>query len=555
MHAHVYFETASVIIAFILLGKTLEEQAKGKTASAIKKLIGLQAKTVQILRPDGQIENAQVEDVQISDVLIVKPGEKIPLDGMIISGESYIDESALTGESLPVYRSIESKVFAGSLNREGSLQVRVTHASSDTMLSHIITMVRNAQGSKAPVQRLVDKIASVFVPIVIVIAVLTGIMWAVFGGENGLTQGLLAMITVLVIACPCALGLATPTAIMVGVGKGAAKGILIKDAASLEKAREVTTVVMDKTGTITSGMPEVSEILWMVDEQQVKQILFTMESYSSHPLAHAITQALSDQALLQLESTSVVGGKGMVAVVNGKRWFAGNDALLAENGIAVPTDVSKKIADWKNQGKTLIWFFDENVIYAVIAVSDQLKATSIKAVDQLKKMGIEVHMLTGDNIDAANTIAQQIGIDHVKAGVLPADKAAYVKQLQDEGHVVAMIGDGINDTAALAQADVSIAMGTGSDIALDVAKITLLTSDLMKVPASIQLSTKTVSTIRQNLFWAFIYNLIGIPIAAGLLIPIAGFQINPMLAGAAMALSSVSVVSNSLRLKWANIGL
>lgn len=555
LQAHVYFETASVIIAFILLGKMLEERAKSRTASAIRKLVGLQVKAVNVIHDNDQVESIAIEHVVLDDIVMVKPGESIPLDGIVVAGESYVDESALTGEPLAVYKSMNDKVFAGSVNGENVLRLSVTHTYENTMLSHIITLVRNAQGSKAPVQRMVDKIASVFVPIVIGIALLTGLTWWVFGGENGFTQGLLALTSVLVIACPCALGLATPTAIMVGVGRGAVNGILIKDAASLERAKEITTIVMDKTGTITAGTPVVTDIVWVNDDPYYKQILFTLESHSSHPLAHAIVNAVKDQTMLPMETATAIGGKGMKAVYQGKNWFVGNSGLLAENGVTIPHKLELASKEMINAGKTLVWFADDTTVYALISITDQIKESSTSAIQQLKEMGIEVHMLTGDNNRSANVIAQQVGIKHVSAGMMPADKATYIEQLQKNGKVVAMVGDGINDAAALAQADVSIAMGTGSDIALDVAKITLITSDLLKVPAAISLSRKTVSAIRQNLFWAFIYNLIGIPIAAGLLIPITGFQISPMIAGAAMALSSISVVGNSLRLKWARIGL
>ncbi|HNA56718.1 MAG TPA: heavy metal translocating P-type ATPase [Chitinophagales bacterium] len=555
LDSHVYFETASVIIAFILLGKLLEERAKGKTASAIKKLIGLQESSVQVLQKDGSVRNEQINNVQHDEIIVIKPGAKIPLDGIITAGESFVDERALTGEPIPVFKSKDDKVFAGSLNGSAVLKVKVTHKGSETMLAQIISMVRNAQGSKAPVQKLVDKIAAIFVPIVMLLALLSGLLWWVLGGENGLTQGLLAMTTVLVIACPCALGLATPTAIMVGVGRGAANGILIKDAASLEQARDITAVVLDKTGTITRGEPKVSEIIWFDDNPIYKQLLFTIEKYSSHPLANAIVQSMPESSILALETSTAVGGKGMIAKYQEKNWFVGNSKLIQENKVSISDTLMVKANELVSQGSSIVWFTDENQVYALIAISDEIKSSSKMAISQLKEMGIEVHMLSGDNQISAESIAHEVGITYVKAGVLPAEKATYIKKLQEAGKKVAMVGDGINDTAALAQSDVSIAMGAGSDIALDVAKITLMSSDLLKVPAAIKLSVKTVRAIRQNLFWAFIYNIIGIPIAAGILIPITGFQLNPMLAAAAMALSSISVVGNSLRLKWSHIGM
>lgn len=550
LHAHVYFEAAAVVIAFILLGKMLEERAKGNTASAIRKLIGLQSKTVYIVHAGGHVMEIPIERVQKEDVLLVKPGDKIPLDGMVISGDSYVDESMLTGEPVPVHKAKDEKVFAGTLNGNGSFQFRVTQTGSETMLAQIIRMVQDAQGSKAPVQKQVDRIAGIFVPIVIAIAILSAMAWWIFGGEDGITQGLLALVTVLVIACPCALGLATPTAIMVGVGKGATQGILIKDAESLERAKEINAIVLDKTGTITQGHPVLTDIEWFNEDGTVQQVFYALEKNSAHPLAVAVTQAMADIQPVTLTAFENISGRGVKGAFQGKTWYAGNAALLRENAIRIPASLESKAETWAAQAKTLIWFGDDAQAYAVAAVTDTIKPTSAAAIQQLQNMDIEVYMLTGDNLRSARAIAQQVGIQHVKAGMLPKDKADFIKHLQDSGKIVAMVGDGINDTTALAQADVSIAMGKGSDIALDVAKITLITSDLLKVPTAIYLSRKTVAAIRQNLFWAFIYNLIGIPIAAGVLYPFTGFMLNPMIAGAAMALSSVSVVSNSLRLKW-----
>ena len=416
------------------------------------------------------------------------------------------------------------------------------------MLAHIINMVQDAQGSKAPVQKLVDKIAGIFVPVVIGIAILTFIVWLIFGGDNALTHALLAFVTVLVIACPCALGLATPTAIMVGVGKGAENGILIKDAESLELSQKVNAVVLDKTGTITEGKPQVTDE-WWVDES-MKPILAALEKQSEHPLAEAVVKHFENENAVEISGFESITGKGVKGVAGGETYFAGNRKLLAENNITIPENLSVKSNEWSKLAKTVIWFADSQRALAVLAISDKIKETSIAAIRQMQEMGIEMYMLTGDNEATAAAIAQQTGIRHHKAEVLPQEKSDFVKQLQQQGKTVAMVGDGINDSTALAQADVSIAMGQGSDIAMDVAKMTIISSDLTKIPQAIRLSRQTVRTIRQNLFWAFIYNVIGIPIAAGILYPVNGFLLNPMIAGAAMALSSVSVVTNSLRLKW-----
>lgn len=550
LHAHVYFEAATVVITFILLGKVLEERAKGNTASAIKKLIGLQPKTVTRITKDGQQEDIKISDVLIGDLLLAKPGEKIAVDGSVLSGTSFVDESMISGEPIPVAKNLNDKVFAGTLNQKGSFQYKAEKIGSDTLLSQIIQMVQNAQGSKAPVQKLVDKIAGIFVPIVIGISILALIAWIILGGDNGFTQGLLAMVTVLVIACPCALGLATPTAIMVGVGKGAEKGILIKDAESLELAKKIDTVIFDKTGTLTEGKPSVVATLWKKESHQLHSILLSMESKSEHPLAEAVTKHYSGMHIQEITEFESITGFGVKAKVENQVYFAGNKRLLKEHNITTDTFFSEFIARQAELGHTLIYFADQQKTLAVIAIADKIKETSVEAIKQLQALDIEVIMLTGDNESTAAAVAKTVGVTEYKAGILPEDKLTYVKILQSEGKTVAMVGDGINDSAALAQADVSIAMGKGSDIAMDVAHMTIISSDLLKVPQAISLSKQTVKTIRQNLFWAFIYNLIGIPIAAGLLYPINGFLLNPMIAGAAMALSSVSVVSNSLWLKY-----
>ena len=547
LHAHVYFEAAAVIIAFILLGRLLEERAKGSTSSALKKLMGLQPKTVTVIEDDKQVE-MPIENLAVGNIVLVKPGEKIAVDGTVISGDSFVDESMLSGEPMAVRKSEGEKVFAGTINQKGSFRFRADKVGKETMLAHIINMVQDAQGSKAPVQKLVDKIAGIFVPVVIGIAILTFIVWLIFGGDNALTHALLAFVTVLVIACPCALGLATPTAIMVGVGKGAENGILIKDAESLELSQKVNAVVLDKTGTITEGKPQVTDE-WWVDES-MKPILAALEKQSEHPLAEAVVKHLENENAVDISGFESITGKGVKGVAGGETYFAGNRKLLAENNITIPENLSVKSNEWSKLAKTVIWFADSQRALAVLAISDKIKETSIAAIRQMQEMGIEMYMLTGDNEATAAAIAQQTGIRHHKAEVLPQEKSDFVKQLQQQGKIVAMVGDGINDSTALAQADVSIAMGQGSDIAMDVAKMTIISSDLTKIPQAIRLSRQTVRTIRQNLFWAFIYNVIGIPIAAGILYPVNGFLLNPMIAGAAMALSSVSVVTNSLRLKW-----
>ncbi|WP_374507082.1 heavy metal translocating P-type ATPase [Flavobacterium sp.] len=550
LHAHVYFEAAAVIIAFILLGKLLEEKAKGNTSSAIKKLMGLQPKTVIVIQADGKEKQTPIEEVIEGNVILVKPGEKIAVDGMVISGSSYVDESMLSGEPVPVLKNENEKVFAGTINQKGSFQFKAVKVGKETMLAQIIKMVQDAQGSKAPVQKLVDKIAGIFVPVVMGIALLTFIIWMIFGGDNAIVQGLLAAVTVLVIACPCALGLATPTAIMVGVGKGAEQGILIKDAESLELAKKIDAIILDKTGTITEGRPQVTDIQWLKNDDSKKDILLSIEKQSEHPLAEAVVKYLDGVNPTTLSNFDSITGKGAKADYNNETYFVGNKKLLFENNIAIPEELQQQADEWSKLSKTVIWFSDSKQALSVVAISDKIKETSAQAIKEMQDMGIDLYMLTGDNEATAKAIAEQTGIKHYKAEVLPQHKADFVKELQEQGKTVAMVGDGINDSTALATADVSIAMGKGSDIAMDVAKMTIISSDLSKISQAIKLSKQTVATIKQNLFWAFIYNLIGIPIAAGILYPINGFLLNPMIAGAAMAMSSVSVVTNSLRLKW-----
>jgi P-type Cu2+ transporter len=557
IHPHVYFEAAAVIIAFILLGKLLEEKAKSNTSSAIKKLMGLQPKTVRVM------ENNQEREIPIAQVIkghtiIIRPGERVPVDGEVTEGNSYVDESMISGEPVPVAKTKGEKVFAGTINQKGSFQFKAEKVGGETILAQIIQMVQQAQGSKAPVQKLVDKIAGIFVPIVIAIAILSFMVWIILGTENAFTHALLALITVLVIACPCALGLATPTAIMVGVGKGAENNILIKDAESLELGHKVNAVVLDKTGTITEGKPEVTSLTWVsniAETSLLQSILLAVEKHSEHPLAEAVVRYLQtkDHLAVSLENFESITGKGVKANCQGKHYVVGNASLLQEFDLKISHSIKEQSQSLQEKAETVVYFADSERVLALISITDKIKPTSKEAIRTLQNKGIEVYMLTGDNPHTAQAIAQQVGLQHYKAEVMPADKAAFVTALQKQGKIVAMVGDGINDSHALAQADVSIAMGKGSDIAMDVAKITLITSDLNMVPKALKLSAKTVNAIRQNLFWAFIYNVIGIPVAAGLLYPFTGFLLDPMLAGAAMALSSVSVVSNSLRLKKAKI--
>lgn len=550
---HVYYEAATVIITFISLGKLLEEKAKSNTSSAIKKLIGLQPKTLKILNR-GIVQEIPIASVKQGDIIVLQPGDKIPVDGIISSGQSYVDESMITGESIAVAKGIGDKVFAGTVNQKGSFQFEATEVGSETLLAQIIKMVQEAQGSKAPVQKLVDKIASIFVPVVISISIITFVIWMLYGGNDAFTHALLTSVAVLVIACPCALGLATPTAIMVGVGIGAENNILIKDAESLELGHKVNAIVLDKTGTITEGKPTVTNIDWSenINQNQFETILLSIETHSEHPLASAVVKNLKENGveISELQQFESIPGKGVKAISSeGEKFYVGNLNLIYEYHIKISNSLLKKARRWQSEAKTVVFFGSTDQVLAVIAIADKVKASSKSAIQKLKDNDIEVFMLTGDTNYTAKAIADQVGISKFKGEVLPTDKANFVKNLQNQGRIVAMVGDGINDSQALAEADVSIAMGHGSDIAMDVAKMTLITSDLESVYKALQLSSLTVKGIRQNLFWAFIYNVIGIPIAAGILYPLNGFLLDPMIAGGAMAFSSVSVVANSLRLK------
>ena len=545
---HIYFEAASVIIAFILLGRLLEERAKQNTSTAIKKLIGLQPKTVTII-VDSDERTVPITAVQKGDTILVKPGERIAVDGVVVTGESYVDESMLNGEPVPLHKQSGEKVFAGTINQKGTFRFIADKIGSDTMLAQIIRMVQDAQGSKAPVQKLVDRIARFFVPAIISISIIAFVAWIFLAPTNGFTNGLLAMVTVLIIACPCALGLATPTAIMVGIGKGAEKGILIKDAQSLEIAQKIDTIILDKTGTITAGHPIVVESLWENGFEHSRKILYSLEKLSEHPLSDAVVNTLQNEKEISIDKFENVPGKGVKGVVGSQTYYVGNLSLLNDNHITIASHLQELANKWTQKAKTLVWFADSTQAIAAIALTDEIKQTSAEAISQLQKMGVEVYMLTGDNAISAQAISRKVGINHYKAGVLPNEKAQFIKELQANGKTVGMVGDGINDSAALAQADLSIAMGQGSDIAVDTAMATILSSDLLKIPETIRLSQLTIKTIYQNLFWAFIYNLIGIPIAAGIFYSVNGFLLNPMWASAAMAFSSVSVVLNSLRLK------
>lgn len=554
MEPHVYYEAATVIITFISLGKLLEEKAKSNTSSAIKKLIGLQPKTLKVIA-DGEEREIPISSVKVGQTILVRPGEKIPVDGTVSKGSSYVDESMITGEPVPVEKTKDEKVFAGTVNQKGSFQFVADRVGGETLLSQIIKMVQEAQGSKAPVQKLVDRIAGIFVPVVMTISLVTFITWMFLGGEDAFTHALLTAVAVLVIACPCALGLATPTAIMVGIGKGADHNILIKDAESLELGYKVNAIVLDKTGTITEGKPVVTDMVFadhVTDHRALEQILYAMEGQSEHPLAEAVVSFLKNRKVNPVEilNFNSITGKGVRAeALDGTLYLVGNHKLMVEKGIAMDDNLGHMVEGLEQEAKTVIYFGGGGKVKAILAIMDSIKNSSKEAIREMQGNGMEVYMMTGDNKMTAEAVSQQVGIKSYEAEVLPSEKADFVKRLQESGKVVAMVGDGINDSQALAQADVSIAMGKGSDIAMDVAKMTLITSDLNAIPKALKLSHKTVIGIRQNLFWAFIYNIIGIPIAAGLLYPINGFLLDPMIAGAAMAFSSVSVVLNSLRLK------
>ena len=545
LEPHVYYETAGVLITLILLGRYLEERAKLRTSSAIKSLIGLRPTTATVWKSE-QWEEVDLNNIIIGDKLLVRPGEKIPVDGKILEGEATIDESMLTGEPLPIPKIKGDEVFGATVNQSGRLVIEAQKVGQQTVLANIIRMVQQAQGSKAPIQKQVDKIAAVFVPIVISIAVLSFGVWWAFAD---ITSAIIAAVTVLIIACPCALGLATPTAIMVGIGKAAEKGILIKDAQHLELVKSIDTLVVDKTGTVTEGKPSVVDWQWAsgaTDIDFFKKVIKSIEYQAEHPLAKAIVKYLEQTTIdtSLVSSFQDVTGKGVKATVNEQTYLIGNRAFLIENNIAIKNDFFKT-----TKTTTPVFFANATSLLAIIQIADPIKPTSTAAIDKLKTLGIDVHLLSGDQANVVEEVARQVGITHFKGGVLPNDKLAYIEHLQAQGKQVAMVGDGINDAPALAKANVGIAMGTGTAVAMESAGMTLVKGDLLKIADAFDISNKTGRTIRQNLFWAFIYNILGIPLAAGVLYPFTGFLLNPMIAGGAMAFSSVSVVLNSLRLR------
>ncbi|MBB6716461.1 heavy metal translocating P-type ATPase [Clostridium gasigenes] len=545
-----YYESAAVIITLITLGKYLESVSKGKTSEAIKKLMGLAPKTAIVIRSEKEIE-ITIEEVEVGDIIVVKPGEKMPVDGEVVSGTTSVDESMLTGESMPVEKNSGDKIIGASINKNGTINYKATKVGKDTALAQIIKLVEDAQGSKAPIAKLADVISGYFVPIVIALAVLSGLGWYFIGGESEIFS-LTIFISVLVIACPCALGLATPTAIMVGTGKGAEYGVLIKSGVALETAHKIQTIVFDKTGTITEGKPKVTDVVVIngIAQNDLLQLAASAEKGSEHPLGEAIVKGAEEKGLefKKLDFFKAIPGYGIKVKIDGKNILLGNRKLMIDSKISL-VELEKISDELAGEGKTPMYIAIDNKMAGIIAVADTVKASSKKAIEKLHEMGIEVAMITGDNKRTAEAIAKQVGIDRILAEVLPQDKANEVKKLQAEGKKVAMVGDGINDAPALAQADIGIAIGSGTDVAMESADIVLMRSDLMDVPTALQLSKSTIRNIKQNLFWAFGYNIIGIPVAMGILHIFGGPLLNPMIAGAAMSLSSVSVLTNALRLK------
>jgi Cu2+-exporting ATPase len=550
----VYYESAGIIIAFVLTGKLLEAKAKKSAALSIRALVGLQPKTAARLM-DGREEQVDIGRLAAGDLLRVRPGERIPVDGLVESGASSVDESMLSGEAIPVEKTPGAKVWAGTINRKGSFTLRATQVGEATVLAQLVSAVQQAQGSKAPVQRLVDRVCRVFVPTVVLVSALTLAVWLLAGGLAAFPLGLRAAISVLVIACPCALGLATPTALMVGIGKAAGRHILIKDASALENLCRVDTLVMDKTGTLTQGKPRVVDFCWLDPRKAyLADVLYTAELRSEHPLASAILEWMmhSDAPVIEPESFESLTGQGVCMKVEGATFWVGNEALMERFQPPVPERLEEELEQWRSKGYSLVFYGEGPTLLAVMALADRLRETSARAVAGLKLLGIEVHLLTGDSLPSARRVADELDIACVRAGVGPAEKAHYIEALQETGKQVAMLGDGINDSQALAQADVSLAMGNGTDIAIDVAMVTLTTSDPFLLSEAIRLSKATMRLVRQNLFWAFVFNLVAIPLAAGALYPCCGLLLNPMIASAAMAFSSVAVVANSLRLNYMN---
>lgn len=552
---HTYYDVVIIVITLISYGKYLEAKSKLRTGEAIEKLLNLQAKTALVER-NGSIVEMPADQVVIGDIIVVKPGGKVPVDGLIVEGFSSVDESMVTGESIPVDKNIDDEVIGGTINKQGTFKFKATKIGSETLLAHIVKMVEEAQGSRAPIQKMADQISAVFVPIVLVISVVALIAWVVIGSQymplnQAFSFGLISFIGVLIIACPCALGLATPTAIIVGTGKGAENGILIKDAESLERLSEINTIVLDKTGTITNGKPIVTDIIPLtnLDEVKILEILASLEKYSEHPLAEAIVKRAKEQSLnlTEVKNFSITEGQGLTGIIDDTTYHAGNIKLI--DNLNIKFDKSK-IERLTSQGKTPVILATESEVIAIVGIADTLKENAKDTINELHKLGIKVILMSGDNKNTAEYIAKQAGIDDVIAEVLPQDKAANIKELKKQGRLVAMVGDGVNDAPALAESDVGIAMGTGTDIAIESAQITLLKGDISKLLKAIKLSKITMRTIRQNLFWASIYNIIGIPLAAGLFYPFFGILLNPVFAGFAMAFSSVSVVFNSLRFKF-----
>ena len=552
---HVYFDGAAMIITLVLLGRLLEAGAKGKASSAIKKLMGLKPKTARVIM-DGKEKDIPIEEVIKGDLILMRPGEKLPTDGIIISGSSAIDESMLTGESIPLSKEPGSEVFAATLNKSGSFTFKATRIGAETALARIIQLVEDAQGSKAPIQRLADRVASIFVPVVFGIAVLTFCIWYFLVPEPLFSRALLNFVSVLIIACPCAMGLATPTAVMVGTGLGAESGILIKGGESLEKAYSLTKIVFDKTGTLTKGEPEVTDILSARDKNrdEVLKIAASIEAVSEHPLAGAIVEKCRSENLAvdQVKDFKALTGLGAGAIIKGRKYILGSLRLMKQEGIQI-NGLDLDAERLAGEGKTSVFVADVDQVIGLLALSDVPRDSAAQTVSILQNMGLSIAMITGDNKETAHAIGDAIGINEILAEVLPGDKANEIKKLQKQGHVVAMVGDGINDAPALTTADIGIAIGAGTDVAIEASDITLISNDLDSVPKAIRLSAMTMRVIRQNLFWAFFYNSLGIPIAAGILYPFFGILLNPVFAAGAMAMSSVSVVSNSLRLRrlWA----
>jgi Cu2+-exporting ATPase len=554
LQPHVYYESAVVIITMILAGRYLEERAKHKTTGAIKKLMGLQPRYASVLK-DGALTQIPVSEIRTDMVIMIRPGEKIPLDGNVIHGHTFVDESMINGEPMAKRKEKGDYVFAGTINQNGSVEVIVRKEAGHTLLSQIINLVKSAQSSKPPIQKIADKIASVFVPAVMAIAILSFAIWYYAGPEPKFTYAFTILITVLIIACPCALGLATPTALMVGIGKAASLGILVKDAESLEKAFKINTLVLDKTGTITEGNPQVVEVKWLKPELSkfLGSVIVSAEKLSEHPLAKSITEYFRESGYVTIRDFSNFPGKGISFHNEDRKFYIGNAAWMKDNGIAILEDILPTAEQHTGKGHTVVFVSDNRQMLALISIADQVRQGVVQSVKELSDMGIEVHLVTGDNEIAARDIASVTGIKHFRSEVLPSGKSDYILNLKQKGRTVAMAGDGINDAPALASADIGIALGTGTDIAMESAGITLMKPDIGHIKTAIALSRQTVKTIYQNLFWAFIYNIIAIPVAAGILFPVNGFLLNPMIAGTAMALSSVSVVSNSLRLRNKNL--